>query len=668
MNISEKLKVFWHGGDYNPDQWLDRPDILEDDIKFAKAAGCNALSVGIFAWSALEPREGEFHFEWLDSIIDNLYKNGIYTVLATPTGAMPPWMPKKYPEVTRTNYDGFQKLYGVRHNNCFSSPVYREKTRIINTKLAERYAKHPGVVMWHLSNEYNGGDCHCKYCSDGFRNWLKQKYGTVKNLNAAYGNAFWSHLYSEWEEISPPNPLGETLSLPLELDWRRYKSQLVTDFIDWETAPLKAANPDIPTTANLMRYTGLDYHEISKHIDVVSWDNYPEWYRGDMHPAISTAFWHTMFKGCKKDKPFMMMESSPSATNWQATAKLRRPGQHKLSSLQAVAHGSDTVQYFQFRKSRGQSEKFHGAVIGHDNSCETRVFKDVAEVGQTLKDIKEICGSLPRHKVAILHDFDNIWAIENTKGFKNTLPDKGYENCLLKHFGALWELNVGTDVISQNDSFDGYEVIIAPMMYMLKTDAINKIEEFVKNGGVFIATYITGLVDENDKCYIHDSYFPLRDVLGIVSEEIDSLCDDDKNSVTFGGITYECRNYCDLVNITTAKPLAVYNNDFYAGKPALCKNKFGAGTGYYIASDIDSDMLTDFYAGILSDYRIMETADGVNVQIRCGESCDYVFIMNFNAGKRFVTVPYEKYEILHGSFDSENRINPYGTVILKVNK
>ena len=239
MYINEKLKCFWHGGDYNPDQWLDYPEVLEKDIELMKKSGCNAMSVGIFAWSKLEPKENEYDFEWLDKIIDNLYANGVYTVLATPSGAMPAWMAEKYPEIRRVHEDGIRARYGERHNNCFSSPIYRRKVTEMDTRLAERYSSHPGVVLWHISNEYNVGDCHCELCKQNFRNWLKDKYGTIENLNNKWWNGFWSHRYQHFGQIDPPGGHGENGSNPLRIDWMRFKNYILRDFVQVEIDALK---------------------------------------------------------------------------------------------------------------------------------------------------------------------------------------------------------------------------------------------------------------------------------------------------------------------------------------------------------------------------------------------------------------------------------------------
>ncbi len=669
MYINKKLQAFWHGGDYNPDQWLKYPEVLKQDIEFMKKAGCNVMSVGIFAWSKLEPEENVFEFEWLDSIINNLYDNGIYTVLATPSGAMPVWMAEKYPEVKRMAEDGIRERFGNRHNNCFSSPVYREKVRIINTKLAERYSRHPGVLLWHLSNEYNVGDCHCPLCKQNFRDWLEKKYGTVENLNDKWWNGFWSHRYQKFSQIDPPGAHGESSSNPLLLDWHRFKNDLLLDFVDNEIAAVRAVNPDIPVNTNFMRFWEIDYPKLADKLDVVSWDNYPDWHseQNEFNATVETAMFHSMFNSMKKDRPFMMMESSPSATNWQAVSKLRRPRMHMLSSMQAVAHGSDTVQYFQWRKSRGQSEQFHGAVIGHDNSSDTRVFRDVASVGEELKAISCVAGSLTKNEVAILFDYDSMWALRIAQAYRNRENAKGFFDILRKNYGALWQLNMGCDFVFESDDLSNYKVIVAPMLFMLKKTLRDKIYSFVENGGTFITTFATGVVDEYGLSFFDSECYPLRRLLGVKTEETDSLYDGQSNSVKMFGDSYRSARYCELAYNEGAEVLATYEQDFYAGMPALTGNNYGKGKAYYLATDLDVDGYIALYdkllSGIVSADKVVASPENVSVTFRYSDDGEYVFVMNFNNEQKQLKLPF-KYEILSGDF-SDGMLEPYETVILK---
>lgn len=389
-----------------------------------------------------------FTFDWLDSVLDSFAENGIYAFLATPSGARPAWMSEKYPEVLRVERNRVHNLHGFRHNHCFTSPVYREKTAILNAKLAERYSQHPAVIGWHISNEF-GGECHCDLCQNAFRDWLKVKYNnSLDEVNHAWWATFWSHTYTSWTQIESPAPHGETQVHGLNLDWRRFVSERTIDFCQHEINVVRPYNPALPITTNMHMIDGIDYRELAKILDVVSWDAYPEWHYtedgDDARLAAWTAMHYDLMRSFKK-KPFLLMESTPSLTNWQSVSKLKRPGMHKLSSLQAVAHGSDSVQYFQWRKSRGSSEKFHGAVVDHSGHSETRVFKDVTEVGKTLAGMTEVVGTSTPVKTAIIFDWDNRWAIKDAQGIRNS--GLRYEETVLQHYRALWELGIPVDMI-----------------------------------------------------------------------------------------------------------------------------------------------------------------------------------------------------------------------------
>jgi beta-galactosidase len=677
--INKKFPHFFHGGDYNPDQWLKHPEILEEDIRLMKLAKCNVMSVGIFAWSALEPEEGKFTFEWLDNIIDKLYNNGIYVILATPSGARPAWMSQKYPEVLRVGANRVRNLHGMRHNHCFTSPVYRKKVEIINTKLAERYSKHPGILAWHISNEY-GGECHCDYCQEAFRNWLKNKYGSLEKLNEAWWTAFWSHTYTDWSQIESPAPHGEMFIHAMNLDWKRFVTDQTIDFYKHEIKPLRKYNPEIPITTNFMEaFEGLNYFKFAKELDIVSWDNYPTWHNttDDTDLASWVSMNHDMFRSLKGGKPFMLMESTPSLTNWQGISKLKKPGMHLLSSIQAVAHGSDTVQYFQWRKSRGASEKFHGAVVDHVGHEHTRVFRDVTEVGETLQKLDEIIGTSVSSEVAVIFDWENRWAVKDAQGPRNI--GIKYEETIKQNYKAFWKKGVAVDVIDMDCDFSKYKFLVAPMLYMVREGVGERIEKFVENGGTFVTTYWSGIVDENDLCFLGGFPGPLRKTLGIWSEEIDALFDGERKNIAFDennilGLkgNYEAIELCDLIHIEGAESLASYKDDFYAGRPALTVNSFGKGKAYYIASRNKEDFNDIFYGKLIEELKLKRALDtelpyGVTAQTRTDGENDYIFLMNFsNEGKEVVLDNYTYTDIISNSkVEKKIKLSQFGLRILK---
>ncbi len=524
---ANKLRIadLLHGADYNPEQWLDRPDILARDIELMKEAHCNVVSMGMFSWSMLEPEEGNYQFEWLESVINNLYDNGIYTFLSTPSGARPHWLAKKYPEVLRVEKNRVRNLFGLRHNHCYTSPAYREKVAQINGELAKRFANHPGVLLWHLSNEY-GGECHCPLCQEAFRNWLKEKYQTLDALNDAWWTTFWSHRYTSWDQIESPAPHGEMMLHGLNLDWYRFVSHQTLDFVKWEKDSVKSYNPELPVTINMMYYFyGINYFDTKDLIDIVSWDSYPVWHKAgttDLEIGCDTAMMHDIMRSIKNE-PFLLMESTPSMTNWQNVAKLKKPGMHMLSSMQAVAHGSNSVQYFQWRKSRGASDKFHGAVIDHYGKSDTRVFREVSELGQRLEGLTPLTKTCNQAQVAILFDWDNRWAIDDMQGPRNI--GMHYKETVQQHYKAFWKMGIPTDFVDMSCDISKYKVLVAPMMYLLRNGFEQKIKAFVEAGVTLITTYWSGIVNETDLCYLEGTPHGLMDVVGLRSEEIDGLFD-----------------------------------------------------------------------------------------------------------------------------------------------
>ncbi|MEA3440028.1 MAG: beta-galactosidase [Chloroflexota bacterium] len=665
-----------HGGDYYPDQWLE--PVWEGDMRLMKLAHCNAMSIGIFAWTRLEPVESHFDFDWLDRVIDMLAENGVYAILATPSGARPVWMSAKYPEVLRVSPDRRRILHGQRHNHCFTSPIYREKCGIINARLAERYKDHPALLLWHISNEY-GGECHCDLCQEAFRDWLQCKYESLNALNHAWWTSFWSHTYTDWSQIESPSPIGESLLHGLNLDWKRFVTDQTADFMRNEMAPLREITPDVPVTTNFMGiYDGLDYWKLAQDIDIVSWDNYPEWPREpeDWSLAADIGFIHDLNRCLKGGQPFMLMESSPSVINWRLIAKIKRPGTHALSSLQAIAHGSDTVLYFQWRMSRGGSEKFHGAVVSHTGDENTRVFKEVVDVGQFLEQLDDVVGTTVRPETAIIYDWENNWALTDAQG--PSLGDKGYLETSQRFYRAFWSHGIPIDVINMDQDLSHYKLVVAPMLYMLRPGIAQRLEAFVGEGGTLVTTYLSGRVDENDLCFLDGFPGPLRQILGIWVEEIDALYEHDinylvpvsENPLGLHG-QYAVRDFCDLIHAESAEVLATYRDDFYAGRPALTVNRFGDGQTFYIASRNDDRFLDDFMGVLGQSLKLKRALDadlpqGVTAQLRTDGKRRFVFLLNFTASMQHVEWGKVSFtDLLTGQVVHDRaELPPYGVMVL----
>ena len=664
-----------HGGDYNPEQWLDMPEILEKDIEYFKKAKINEVSLGIFAWAKLEPEEGVFDFDWMEKIIDRLYENGISTMLATPSGARPKWMADKYPEVLRVAPDRTRNLFGARHNHCYTSPVYREKVRIINKKLAEKFGNHPGVIAWHLSNEY-GGECHCPLCQEAFREWLKEKYQTIDRLNKAWATTFWSHTYNSFDQIESPSPRGEMAVHGLNLDWKRFVTDRTVDFVKHEIQAIRDGGSDKPTTINMMYdFQGLNYHKFADIIDIVSWDNYPQWHKKEEYlTAMDDGMQHDIMRSIQK-RPFLLMECCPGATNWQPVSKLKRPGMLHAASMQAIAHGSDSIQYFQLRKSRGSSEKFHGAVIDHYGGDDTRTFGEVTQVGETLEKLQEMTGSHTPAKVAVVFDWESRWALEDAQGPRNS--GMHYKETVEKSYYAFRRLGLDVDMIDMEQELDGYQVVAAPMLYMFRAGFEQKVRACVEKGGPCVLTYWSGSVDETDLCFLGGTPAGLMDVMGLRSTEIDALYDGESNvGVPCQGNhlhmteSYRCTNLCDLVKASTAEVLMTYGEDFYEGMPALTCNRFGKGRAYYICADFEQEFYNELFRKVTAEAGVKRAVThipcGVDITTRESGQAVYLIVQNFNRKPVEISLPVEEYPVWYGSYDGT--IGKWETVILKKEK
>ena len=583
----KELPRFLYGGDYNPEQWPE--DTWSEDIQIFKQADINSATINVFSWALLEPQEGKYDFTKLDKIVDNLSKAGFDIVMATSTAAMPAWMFKKYPEVARVDYQGRRHVFGQRHNFCPSSKDYQRLASDLVDHLAERYHDNPHIVAWHVNNEY-GGNCYCDNCAAAFRNWLKERYHTLDNLNKAWSMNVWSHTIYDWDEIVVPNELGdawgpegtETIVAGLSIDYLRFQSDAMLNLFKMEKQMIEKYSPDIPLTTNFHSLPNkmVDYQKWAKEQDIISYDSYPAYDMPTYHPAFLYDLMRTL-----KHQPFMLMESTPAQVNWQPYSPLKRPGQVRATELQAVAHGADTVQYFQLKQAIGGSEKFHSAVISHSGRTDTRAFKEVARLGHDLKKVGPIIkGAKTNAKVGILFDWSNFWSFEYVDGITK---DFQYVPIILDYYRQFYERNIPTDVISVDDDFSQYDLIVAPVLYMVKPGLGEKINHFVHVGGNFITSFMSGMVNSSDNVYTGGYPGPLKDVTGIWVEESDAVVPGHQTKISFDDQEYSANLVCDLIHLEGAKAIATYANEFYAGTPAVTENKYGNGNVWYVGSRLE---------------------------------------------------------------------------------
>ena len=645
--ISTKISKMIYGGDYNPEQY-DR-DTMQEDIRMFKKAKIDFVRVNIFAWATSQKDEVSYNFTWLDEVIDTLYDNGINVGIGTGTAAHPAWMAKKYPDILRTEFDGKKRKFGGRHNSCPNSLTYRKYASLFVEKLVDRYQNHPAVLLWNISNEW-GGACYCENCEKEFRVWLKKRYQTLDNVNRAWNTSFWGHTFYDWDEIVTPNLLSEhfgerqTMFQGISLDYARFNSDSMLECHKMEYELIKKAIPETIVTTNIMgAYKPLDYQKWAPYMDVIAWDNYPS-----MDTPVSyTAMMHDLMRGLKNGEPFLLMEQTPSQQNWQPYNSLKRPGVMRLWSYQAVAHGSDSVLFFQMRRSRGACEKFHGAVIEHVGHENTRVFREVAELGEELVQLHDrLLDSRVSAKAAIVFDWDNWWAVEYSSGPSIALK---YVDEVHKYYKALFDMNIQVDFVSVEADLSQYKVVIAPVLYMVKPGYAKKVEEFVENGGTFLTTFLSGIVDESDLVTLGGYPGELRNVLGIWSEEIDALPLEHSNKIVmekdYGHLqgTYTCNLLFDLIHSEGAEVIATYGEEFYQARPVVTMNTFGKGQAWYIASSPDQAFLTDLMDGIAEEKgiknEIAATKQGIEITKRTKGDKTFIFVLNHNHDSVSVELP-----------------------------
>ena len=642
----KKADRIYYGGDYNPDQWDDQT--IEEDMRLFRKAGINLLTLPVFSWAKLEPEEGVYEFGWLDRILDKIWENGIHVCLATPTTAQPAWLSTRYPEVLPVDIAGRKRTHGMRVFFCVNSLKYRERAAAIAEEMAKRYAHHPALAMWHVSNEY-GTYCYCPTCQAKFRQWLKRRYGTLEELNKRGHTTFWGRILTDFEEVTLPTELNDDYRFnpTIQLDYMRFVTDSTAECFLNEYQALKKYNPEIPIQTNMSGFIKkLDQFTMTKNLDMVGWDNYP-W---PDDPPYFVAMKHDIMRGLKGGASYVLTEQSPNQQNWQPYNLLKRPGEVRRLSYQAMAHGADTCLFFQMRQSIAGQEKFHGAIISHSGREDTRVFRESAALGAELAKIGDafLEGRTPA-KVGILFDWNNWWALELASG---PSKDMDYLKTVSLYYETLFRQNIGVDILPYDADLTGYEMIVAPLFYMMKGDVADRVQVFVEKGGILVTTVMSGLADENDRC-IYGAYpGPLKEMLGIWVEETDALRPYEKNTlrITEEGFlsrdTYDCGFLCDLIHPEGgAEVLATYGEDFYAGMPAVTRHRFGAGWAYYIGTQPEQAFLEELIEKICAgaDLLPLYPADpGVELTHRVSPRARVVFAINHNKNDAVVDFGQEK--------------------------
>ncbi|MDJ0334326.1 beta-galactosidase [Salinibacterium sp. G-O1] len=630
------VPAFGFGGDYNPEQW--DPSVWVEDVALMAEAGVNLVSVGIFSWALLEPSEGEYEFGWLDSILDLLHSSGIRVDLANASASPPPWFSHKYPQSLPVTATGVRLGYGSRQAFCASSPDYRRAAAALTTAIVDRYASHPAVVMWHVHNEYgcHNQPCYCDESGAAFQRWLEHRYENLDALNAAWGTAFWSQHYYSFSEITPPRLSGTFVNPTHALDFARFSSDELLACFEAEAKIIRDRSPH-PVTTNFMGFfmgldKPLDYAAWAEQMDVVSNDHYlvAEDPRNFQDLAMNSDY----VRGLAGGAPWILMEHSTSAVNWQPRNIAKVPGEMLRNAMQHVARGADAVLFFQWRAAEAGSEKFHSAMLPHSGT-DSRVWREVVELGAALRSISELVGSrVSDAPVAIIHDADSRWASELDSHPSTDLSMMAETR--LWH-DALYRAQVTTDFRAATDDLSSYRAVIVPMQYLMTDAGADNIRAFAEAGGTVVVTYFSGIVDEDNHVRLGGYPGAFTDLLGVRIEEFYPLRENETTTLSRFGVG---RIFSELGRSAGAEVLAEYAEGPTAGSPAVTRRAVGSGFAYYVGTSLSETGVLELLETIAidADLAIADSPAGdLEIVRRSNGEDTWLFAINHGASAVSVT-------------------------------
>ncbi|MFI7702655.1 beta-galactosidase [Nonomuraea sp. NPDC049480] len=640
MNALTRGRGLLFGGDYNPEQWPEH--VWAEDAELMKAAGVNLVTVGVFSWARLEPEPGARDFGWLDRVMDLMDGAGIAVDLATPTASPPPWLGHRWPQTLPVDESGHRLWYGSRNQFCPSSPVYRERALGIVTDLADRYAGHPALALWHVGNEY-GQVCHCDESAAAFRAWLQDKYGDLATLNEAWGTTFWSQRYSDWAEIVTPRRAPYLINPTQQLDWRRFCSDALLAHYRAERDILRGRTPDTPVTTNFMGlFKPVDYWSWAGEEDIVSNDCYPD--PGDPLSPARTALTHDLMRGLGRGRPWLLMEQSAGAVNWRPHNLPKPPGQLRLESLQAVARGADGLCYFQWRASRFGAERFHAAMVPHAGP-DTRLHAEVRAHGRELRALSSVAGQPVPARVALVFGWESWWALEERGRPSDRL---NATDQLLAYYVPLWERGVSVDVVPPSAGLAGYALVVVPNLFLVSDRDAAALTDYVRGGGVLMVGPFSGIVD--DRAHVRTGRFPapLREVIGASGEEWLPV-DGEVRCRWSGGAEFTARTWTELMAAEGAEAVAEFAG---SGRPAVLRHRAGEGVAWYVATMPEPAALAEVTARALADAGVRGAVPGgarLPPDVEAVRRGDVLFLLNHGAETASVPVPGPAEDLLTGA-------------------
>jgi beta-galactosidase len=664
--ITRKVPHIIYGGDYNPEQWPE--EVWDEDVRLMREAGVNLVSLGIFSWAKLEPRPGEYDFDWLDRIISLLHEGGVMVNLATATASPPPWLSTLHPESLPVTQNGVVLHAGARQQYCPSSAAYKERASELVRRIADRYKDHPALGMWHVNNEYgcHVSECYCDASAEHFREWLRARYGDLDTLNEAWGTAFWSQRYGEWAEILPPRSAPTFANPTQQLDFRRFSSDALLELYEMEKEILREATPDIPITTNFMGFfKPVDYWKWAPREDLVSDDSYPD--PSDPEAHIGAAMSRDLMRSLGGGAPWVLMEQTTVRVNWRKRNVPKRPNEMRLWSYGAVARGAEGIMFFQWRQSKAGAEKYHSAMVPHVPTENSRSWREVSRLGAELGRLDELLGARGEAETAILLDWESWWALE-----LDSKPSTAVRmlDGVYAFYKPLYEANVPVDFAHPGSDLSSYRLIIAPNLYLVTDDSVENIRRYVSDGGTLLMSFFSGIVDGRDHIRLDGYPAPFMELLGLRIEDFVPMAAKERNRLqTHNGGSYACDLWTDLIHLEGAESLASYTEDFYAGTPAVTRNVFGQGVAYYLGTRPEERYTKSLLQRVYEEAGVRPTANvpsGVDAVRRRTEDASFLFLLNHNQKVEEIRLPNPGRDLLTAKeHDSKLILDPLEVAILQ---
>lgn len=654
------------GADYYPEHWPRQR--WQTDAKLMKEMGIDVIRMAEFSWAKMEPSLGNYNYGWLDEAIELMGNYGLKTVLCTPTATPPAWIIGQTPEILPVDSKGVIRGFGGRHHDCQSNPVYRAHIQRIVTVMAKRYKDNPNVIGWQIDNEFGNSHedlCHCPSCRSSFQRWLADKYGNIAHLNSRWGTVFWSQTYDKFEQVPTPMMTPNSHNPSLLLDWKRFHSDLIVEFQQFQLDIIRDICKNQFVTHNLMGLFGLiDYFDLGKNLDFVSHDQYPTGYFDNPQPGKSLERMSAeldLIRGVKQ-QTFWIMEQQSGPTGWEILGRTPRPGQLALWAAHTVAHGADTVVFFRWRACSFGTEEFWHGILPH-NGIPGRRYDELKKVVSQLAPLmSEFEGALPESEVAILHSYEQNWAFE----IQPHHPELNYIDQTLKYYKALYEAQIPIDFVNDKADLSKYKLLIAPLQFIMNKDREDQLKDYVKQGGHLVLTMRTGVKNMDNVC-MTDRHLPggLGDLLGIEIRDYDCLRAMDMG-VELNGKIYRSVKWCDIITPTTAKVIATYTEDFYAGTSAITVSEAGYGKAYYVGTEPDEGLMAEFIDLVVQTSGISSVGNapkGVELARRRTPDFDYIFALNHTDQNQSLEVP-ENWSLVLGGIE----LAPYGVAVFQIKR